>query len=131
MVHLRHMLVFFFLYLFCFAINFEMQQNGKKIKTHIHQNRDVSKNGLTAMIAAPNLSGCVKEYVLLNNQPEDGEGVISESCESRDRHPNHCPCSQLQAANSRNLCRIIQISQSSPKPVAYIQLNNLITRQVN
>ena len=108
-----------------------MQQKGKKIKATFNQNNDLSKNGLTAMIASQNLSGCVKEYVLLNSQPADREGLVSESCESRDQHPNHCPCSQLQAANSLNLRRNIKILQSSPKPVAYIQLNNLIPGQVN
>ena len=131
MVHLRYTLVFFSCILFCFAIDFKMQQKGKKIKATFNQNNDLSKNGLTAMIASQNLSGCVKEYVLLNSQPADREGLVSESCESRDQHPNHCPCSQLQAANSLNLRRNIKILQSSPKPVAYIQLNNLIPGQVN
>ena len=131
MVHLRHNAYLLFPHPFCFEINFKMQQKGKKIKAHIHQNRDLSKNGFTAMIASPNLSGCVKEYVPLNSQSADAERLVKESCESGDRQPNHCPCSQLQAANASNLCRIIKISQSSPKPVAYIQLNNLILRQVN
>ena len=110
-----------------------MQQKGSNLKTTPSKNVDVSKNELTAMIAAIDSNGCVMKHVHIRNQLDAGQKIVTGLSEKGNQSPSLYAYQKAQASVNNNVThQSVRNLQSSPKPLElYPQKNNNLYIEVN